>query len=63
MMALINQAASGTITGWMIGSEIHELRLRAERAWGTDIASTLHTLEHLPKGATQIAPGLTLLVE
>jgi hypothetical protein len=63
MLAIINQAASGDITGWMIGSDIHELRQRAERAWGTDIASTLHALEHPPEGATKIAPGITLLVE
>lgn len=63
MMALINQAASGAITGWMIGSDIHELRRRAERAWGTDIASTSYPLDSPPAGATQIAPGITLLVE
>jgi hypothetical protein len=63
MMALINQDASGQITGWMISSDIHELRRRAEQAWGTDLASTHYALEHPPFGATQIAPGITLLVE
>jgi hypothetical protein len=63
MMALINQDASGQITGWMIASDIHELRQRAEQAWGTDIASTSYALGSPPSGATQIAPGITLLVE
>ena len=63
MMALINQNAAGKITGWMIGSDIHEMRQRAERAWGTDIASTSYALDKPPLGATQIAPGITLLVE
>jgi hypothetical protein len=63
MMALINQNASGEITGWMIASDMHELRERADRAWGTDIASTSYALGSPPPGATQIAPGITLLVE
>jgi hypothetical protein len=63
MMALINQNASGEITGWMIASDIHELRHRAEQAWGTDIASTSYALDTPPLGATHIAPGITLLVE
>lgn len=63
MMALIHQDASGEITGWMLGSDIQELRQRAEQAWGTDFASSTYALDHPPKGATQIAPGITLLVE
>lgn len=63
MIAIIKQNEQGEITGWMMGSDTHELRRRAEAAMDHELAEMLYRMEFPPLGKTVLSPGLTMLVE
>jgi hypothetical protein len=64
MICVVKQNTTGEITGWMMGSDMHELRRHAEQAFDSDLAALFYRMEFAPPpGKTQIAPGLTMLVD
>lgn len=64
MICVIKQAPTGEITGWMIGTDMHDLRRRAEQTFDHDLAGMLYRMEFVPtRGKHEIAPGVLMLVE
>jgi len=63
MMCLIKTGPDGTITGWMIGVDSHDMRRRAGRVMDSDLAAMFYRLEFPISGKHEIAPGMTLLVD
>jgi hypothetical protein len=64
MICVVKQNASGEITGWMMGTDIPDLRRRADQTLDHDLATLFYRMEFAPTaGKHQLAPGLTVLVE
>lgn len=64
MIAVVKQAPTGEITGWMLGTDPHDLRWKAEMAFERDLAEMFYRMEFTPeRGKHEIAPGITMLVE
>jgi hypothetical protein len=54
----------GDIAGWMMGTDMHDLRRRAEQTFDHDLAGMFYRMEFVPQpGKHVIAPGVTMLVE
>lgn len=64
MIAVIKHDPAGQITGWMMGSDMPELRRRAESAMEKELAATFYRMEFIPaRGKYEIAPGVVMLVD
>jgi len=63
MIAVIKQDAEGKIVGWMLGTDTHDLRRRADATMDRDLAALFYRMEFPTPGKTVLAPGVTMLVE
>jgi hypothetical protein len=63
MICVIKQNARGEITGWMMGTDTHDLRRRAQTTLDSELAGLFYQMEFPPRAKTVIAPGITMLVE
>lgn len=64
MIAVIKQAPNGEIVGWMFGTNMHDLRRKAEGALQRDLAEMFYRMEFAPPpGKHEIASGVTMLVD
>lgn len=63
MIAVVKQNEAGEIVGWMFATDSHDMRRRAMATGDHGLAEMFYKMEFPPKGKTQIAPGITMLVE
>lgn len=64
MICVVKQDAGGAITGWMMGSDMHDLRRRAQQTFDQELAGMFYRMEFTPeRGKHHLAPGLVMLVE
>lgn len=64
MICVVKQDAGGRIMGWMMGSDMHDLRRRAQQTFDNELAEIFYRMEFAPpRGKHTIAPGITMLVE
>lgn len=63
MMCLIKQDPAGKITGWIFGTDIHDLRRKAQSIGEMSLAAELYRHEFQAPGRTDLAPGLALLAD
>jgi hypothetical protein len=64
MICVVKQNEQGEIVGWMMGTDMHDLRRRAEQTLDHELAGMFYRMEFTPPaGKHPIAPNVTMLVE
>ncbi len=62
-MICIVKLTEGKITGWMICSDVHDARRRAQSLGERDLAEFLYRMEFPPLGQTPLGNGYIMLVD
>lgn len=62
-MICILKIENGDVKGWIIATDVHDARRKAEGAWQTELAQQLYRMEFPPKGKTVLPGGYVMLVE